>query len=195
MDQWDKSILHQVSSQPFNPKDPHSKRREYPQVAWKVQWALQVCASFGSPWTQTRLMVPRSPEDSPCNLRITREWKTTSVPIQTHRTWDSIREAECWTDQGHKSLLVCVSTDRQALPLLEDSPHDLRITGKRNTTSVPIHLWQACDRRNTDIWALPDHRLKFFLISSVLPWFRKDQTAPQSSKKTPLPGTETCPGS
>jgi hypothetical protein len=37
---------------------------------------------------------PQGPlEDSPCDLRTTREWNTTSVPIQSHRTRDSIREA------------------------------------------------------------------------------------------------------
>ena len=33
-------------------------------------------------------------EDSPCHLRTTGEWNTTSAPIQSFRTWDSIREAE-----------------------------------------------------------------------------------------------------
>ena len=28
-------------------------------------------------------MIPRSPEDSPSDLRITGEWNTTSVPIQS----------------------------------------------------------------------------------------------------------------
>jgi hypothetical protein len=33
-------------------------------------------------------------EDSPPELRNTGEWNTTSVPIQSRGTWDSIREAE-----------------------------------------------------------------------------------------------------
>ena len=33
-------------------------------------------------------------EDFPHNLRTSGEWSTTSVPIQLHGTWDSIREAE-----------------------------------------------------------------------------------------------------
>jgi hypothetical protein len=37
-------------------------------------------------WWQT---APRSLENSPCNLRITGEWNTTSVPIQVWRACDS----------------------------------------------------------------------------------------------------------
>jgi hypothetical protein len=37
---------------------------------------------------------PRSLEDSPHDLRTTSDWNTTPVPIQSCRTWDSIREAE-----------------------------------------------------------------------------------------------------
>jgi hypothetical protein len=33
---------------------------------------------------------PRSTEHSPWDLRTSGEWNTTSVPIQTHGTWDSI---------------------------------------------------------------------------------------------------------
>jgi hypothetical protein len=36
---------------------------------------------------------PRSLEDSPRNLVTTGEWNTTSVPFQSCRSWDSIREA------------------------------------------------------------------------------------------------------
>jgi hypothetical protein len=32
-------------------------------------------------------------EDSPCDLRTTSEWNTTSVPIQSCRTWECIRKA------------------------------------------------------------------------------------------------------
>jgi hypothetical protein len=38
---------------------------------------------------------PQGPlENSPHDLRTTGEWNTTSVPIQSRRTWDSIRETE-----------------------------------------------------------------------------------------------------
>jgi hypothetical protein len=46
---------------------------------------------------------------SPQDLRITGELNTTLVPIQSCRTWDSIREAENQPDEGHKSPLVSVS--------------------------------------------------------------------------------------
>jgi hypothetical protein len=75
------------------------------------------------------------------------------------------------------------------------TPRHLRITGEWNTTSVPIHLHETWDRRNKDTGALPDQRLQFLLISSGFPWFWTDQTAPWSSKETPLPGTVTRPGS
>jgi hypothetical protein len=78
---------------------------------------------------------PQSLEDSPCDLRTTGEWNTTSVPIQSRGTWDSIREAENLPDQGHKSLPVGISTGSPwarswwASPRsLEDSPWDLRTT-------------------------------------------------------------------
>ena len=45
-------------------------------------------------WVWSRCTTPRSLEDSPCDLRTTGEWNTTSVPFQSCGTWDSIREAE-----------------------------------------------------------------------------------------------------
>ena len=55
--------------------------------------SVLVCATAGSPgrswWTP-----PRSLEDSPWVLVTSGEWNTTSVLIQSCRTWDSIGESE-----------------------------------------------------------------------------------------------------
>ena len=59
-----------------------------------LDFPLPVCASTRAPWVLSLRTPPRSPEDSPRDLRTYGEWNTTSVPIQSHRTWDSIREAE-----------------------------------------------------------------------------------------------------
>jgi hypothetical protein len=70
---------------------------------------------------------PQGPlEDSPHNLRTTSEWNTTSVPIQSHRTWDSIREAEkpAWPGsqipsgrrQQHQVTLVAESANTPKVP-------------------------------------------------------------------------------
>jgi hypothetical protein len=122
---------------------------------------------------------PQSPHD----LRITGEWNRTSVPIKSWGTWDSIREAENWPDQGHKSLLVSASTrspwaqSRQRPPWsLEDSPLHLRITGEQKTTSVTIQLWWACDSRNKDTRAIPDQSLPDFSFQSVLVYLGSEQT-------------------
>jgi hypothetical protein len=53
----------------------------------KTTHLLQVGASTGSSWARSQLT-------SPCNLRTSGKWNTTSVPFQMRRTWDSIREAE-----------------------------------------------------------------------------------------------------
>jgi hypothetical protein len=47
-----------------------------------VYVTLAVGVSSGSPWVRTLPTVPRSPEDSPHELRITGEWNITLVPIQ-----------------------------------------------------------------------------------------------------------------
>jgi hypothetical protein len=52
--------------------------------------SLPVSSSTGSPWAQSWQTPPRSPEDSPWDLRTSGEWNTTSVPIQSLGTWDSI---------------------------------------------------------------------------------------------------------
>jgi hypothetical protein len=118
---------------------------------------LLVSTSTGSPCTWSRQKSPSSLEDSPWDLRTSGEWNTTSVPIQSHGPWHSIRETENRPDQGHTFLQDSTSTRSpcvlsQKIPprSLEDSPPDLRTT---------------------------------------------DQTAPCSSKETPLSGTVTHPGS
>jgi hypothetical protein len=123
----------------------------------KQPHALPVRSSTGSPCVQSWWTAPQSLEDSPCDLRITGEWNTTSVPIQSCGTWDSLKEAENRPDQGHKSLPVSTNTvspwvlsQRTPPQSLEDFPRSLRTT---------------------------------------------EQTAPCSSKQTPLPGTVTGPGS
>ena len=56
-------------------------------------YALPVCDSTRALWHRVSGH-PQGPlEDSPCDLRTTCEWNTTSVPIQLSRTWDSIRKA------------------------------------------------------------------------------------------------------
>jgi hypothetical protein len=63
--------------------------------SWKeFQRAFLVSASTGSPWEWSRRTPPRSQEDSPLDLRTTSEWNTTSVPLQSRGSWNSIREAE-----------------------------------------------------------------------------------------------------
>jgi hypothetical protein len=59
-----------------------------------LQCCLLVYASTVSPSVRSRRTPTRSLEDSPCNLRTSGECNTTFVPIQSHGTWDSIREAE-----------------------------------------------------------------------------------------------------
>jgi hypothetical protein len=88
---------------------------------------------------------PRSLEDSPHDLRTSGEWNTTSAPIQSHRTWDSIREAEnpAWSGSqvpsGRRQHWVTWAQSERTPPRsLEDSPRELRTSGERNTTSVPI---------------------------------------------------------
>jgi hypothetical protein len=150
----------------------------------------QLSVTLGMNWWTS----PRFPEDSPHDLRITDEWNTTSVPIQLLRTWAIIREAENLPDQGHKSLLVGTSTGS---PWVRFSwhPHRTQRTLHAVLGSVVHKLWWACDSRSKGMGALPDQRLEFLLISIALPWFRTDQTAPQSSEDTPLPVTVTRPGS
>jgi hypothetical protein len=100
---------------------------------------LQVGASTGSPRTQCKQTPPRSLEDSPCDLRTSSLWNTSSVPIQ--QTWDStgpetaLGKQKTQPDQGYKSPPVGTSTwspcgqRRWAPPRsLEDSPCDLRTT-------------------------------------------------------------------
>ena len=53
-------------------------------------WSLPVGTSTGSPWARSRQAPPRSPEESPWDLRTSGEWNTTSVPIQLRGTRDSI---------------------------------------------------------------------------------------------------------
>jgi hypothetical protein len=60
-------------------KDLHLHIRKYTK-------ALPVCASSGLTWAQTWQTILRSPEDSPRDVRITGEWNTTSIPIQS--CWD-----------------------------------------------------------------------------------------------------------
>ena len=59
-----------------------------------LQCCLLVYASTVSPSVRSRRTPTRSLEDSPCNLRTSGECNTTSVSIQSHRAWNSIREAE-----------------------------------------------------------------------------------------------------
>jgi hypothetical protein len=137
-------------------------------------------------------MVPRGLS---IDLRITGEWNTTSVPLQSRGTWDSSREAEHWPEQGHKSLLFSANARSPRMQsqwtssqYSENSPCDIRITGEWNTTSIPIQLWWACDSRNKDTRDIPNQRHRFILTSYGLLWFPTDQKAPRSSKETPLPG-------
>ena len=51
----------------------------------------------------------------------------------------------------------------------EDSPHDLRITGEWNTTSVTNQLWLACDKRSKDTDAMTDQQLGFLMICAGTP--------------------------
>ena len=81
------------------------------------------------------------------------------------------------------------------VPWSPEDSHDLRITGEWNTTSVPNQSCRACDSRSKDMGHLPDQQLRFLLTSASTLWFQTNQTAPRSPEETPLPGTETRPGS
>jgi hypothetical protein len=77
------------------------KRNKIKYIAWNSQ-KITENITFGPSslrqhqvtWAQSQQTPWRSLEDSPCDLRISGEWNKTSVPIQSHWTWDSIREAE-----------------------------------------------------------------------------------------------------
>ena len=58
----------------------------YTMYILKKGGALLVGTSTGSPWAQSWWTPTRSLEDSPCDLRTSGEWNTTSVPIQLLRT-------------------------------------------------------------------------------------------------------------
>jgi hypothetical protein len=64
----------------------------------------------------------------------------------------------------------------------EDSPCSLRITGERNTTSVPIQPFQQQGSRKP-----PDQRHKSLLVgaSSGSSWAQTLQTIPQSAEDSP----------
>ena len=66
----------------------------------------------------------------------------------------------------------------------EDSPCSLRITGERNTTSVPIPFSQVCDSKSKGTGALPDMQLRFLLVSAGIPWFQTHKTAQRFPEET-----------
>ena len=55
----------------------------------KKEVALLVCTSTGAPWAWSLQTPPRSPEDSPRDLRTSGEWNTTSArrQVQTPDIW------------------------------------------------------------------------------------------------------------
>jgi hypothetical protein len=69
--------------------------------------SLLVGTSTGSPRVRNGRIPPQSPEDSPCDLRITGEWNTTSVPIQFWRAYDSRnKDTRALPDQRLGFLLI-----------------------------------------------------------------------------------------
>jgi hypothetical protein len=129
-----------------------------------AQRSLLVGTSTSSLWVQSRRQTPlRYIEDSPHNLRTTGEWNTTSVPFQLRRTWDSIREAEipAWPGSQlpsgglNQHQVTWAQSQRTAPRSVEDSPHDLRTTGKWNTASIPFQLrrtWGSIREAENPAW-------------------------------------------
>ena len=111
------------------------------------KWPKKDITSWGK--TKVEPPPPRSLEDSPCYLRTTSEWNTTSVPFQSRWTRDSIREAENPAWPGSQ----VPSSRRQHLVTLGVESAD--------TPKVPRGqcLWQTLFQA-TDIWApsLPENR-------------------------------------
>jgi hypothetical protein len=105
------------------------------------------------------------------DLRTIGEWNTTSVPFQSCRTWDSIREAPWawsrWT--------------RPYPRYLEDSPSDLRTTGEWSTTFVPFQSLGTRDYiREAENPAWPGLQVPSSQRQHQFTWARSQRTPPMS---------------
>jgi hypothetical protein len=88
---------------------------------------------------------PQGPlEDSPHNLRTTGEWNTTSVPIQSRWTWDSIREAEkpAWPgsqipSSRRQHQVTWVQSQQTSPRFLEDSFWGRPLFGLQTSRHLP----------------------------------------------------------
>jgi hypothetical protein len=88
---------------------------------------------------------PQGPlEDSPLDLRTTPEWNTTSVPIQSPGTWDSIREAgnTAWpgskvSSSRHQHLVTCSQSQWKPLRFLRTASETDPISGSRHPGTFP----------------------------------------------------------
>jgi hypothetical protein len=85
----------------------------------------------------------------------------------------------------------------------EDSPpyrHPSRPRILESLVSGTQHLFQQNwgvpgTNWNMDTGSPPEQWLRFLLVSTVLPWFQTQQTAPWSPEEAPLPGALKHPGS
>jgi hypothetical protein len=150
--------------------------------------SLLICTSAGSPWAQSRRTHPGPLEDSPRDLWTVSEWITTSVPIKSHGTWDSIGKAENPAWPWSRSLPVSASTwspwalSRQTTPRsLEDSPCDPRTSGEWNTASVPIQslgTWDSIREAGSLAW--PGSQVTSGQCQHQLTWTQSQRTPPRS---------------
>ena len=78
-------------------------------------WSLPVGASTGSPWAWSHHTSPRSPEESPSNLRTSGEWNTSSSrrQVRTPDTWVNSLQEESFPAE---SALTTETQERSSLP-------------------------------------------------------------------------------
>jgi hypothetical protein len=122
------------------------------------EFALLVSASSSSPWAWTQLMIPRSPEDSPSDLRITGEWNTTSVPNQLWENCDSrSKDMGALPDQR----VAQVPSDQCWHTLVSNTPESPKVprgdTISRHCNTSRFLGFQ--DPRITGIWSHQDLRV------------------------------------
>jgi hypothetical protein len=77
--------------------------------------SLPVCASTRAPWPQSLQTIPRSPQDSPWDLRTSGEWNTTSArrQVQTPDIWAPSLQEESLPAE---STLTTGTQERANLP-------------------------------------------------------------------------------
>jgi hypothetical protein len=111
------SLIHTHTHTPSRPYPwTHGCHKTDSFVALKLSYAaLLVKASTGSPWAQSLLTLPRSPEHFPRELRTSGEWNTTSARRQ-------VRTPDIWAPSLQKkslpaeSALTTATRERASLP-------------------------------------------------------------------------------